>query len=126
LPEDPYASNNLAYCILQTDGDAKEALQLAQKALEKLPRNAEVIHTLGLAQVRTGDAEEGRKNLTVALEMRPGDPTLMLDYGKLLIEQNQVDEGRNNIQLALRYAGQLGLDFPRKAEAEQAVNQGKS
>lgn len=126
LPEDPYAANNLAYCILQTGGDANEALQLAQKALDKLPRNAEVIHTLGLAQVRTGNSEEGRKNLTVALEMRPGDPTLMLDYGKLLIDQNQAEEGRNNIQLALRYAGQLGLDFPRKAEAEQAVNQGKS
>lgn len=126
LPEDPYAANNLAYCILQTGGDANEALQLAQKALDKLPRNAEVIHTLGLAQVRTGNSEEGRKNLTVALEMRPGDPTLMLDYGKLLIDQNQAEEGRNNIQLALRYAGQLGLDFPRKAEAEKAVNQGKS
>ncbi|MCC6796763.1 MAG: tetratricopeptide repeat protein [Candidatus Hydrogenedentes bacterium] len=126
LPEDPYAANNLAYCILQTGGDANEALQLASKALEKLPRNAEVIHTLGLAQVRTGNTEEGRKNLTVALEMRPGDPTLMLDYGKLLIEQNQAEEGRSNIQLALRYAGQLGLDFPRKDEAEQVIAQRNS
>ncbi|MCC6152591.1 MAG: tetratricopeptide repeat protein [Candidatus Hydrogenedentes bacterium] len=126
LPEDPYAANNLAYCILQTGGDANEALQLASKALEKLPRNAEVIHTLGLAQVRTGNTDEGRKNLTVALEMRPGDPTLMLDYGKLLIEQNQAEEGRNNIQLALRYADQLGLDFPRRAEAEQAIGQRNS
>lgn len=126
LPNDPYAANNLAYCILQTGGKAEEALALAQKAYEKLPRNAEVIHTLGLAQVRAGDKAEGRKNLTVALEMRPGDPTLMLDYGKLLIEQNEAEEGKNNIQLALRYASQLGLDFPRKSEAEQAVAQGKS
>ena len=126
LPSDPYAANNLAYCLLQTGGDANQALALAQKAYERLPRNAEVIHTLGLAQVRTGNAAEGKKNLTVALEMRPGDPTLMLDYGKLLIDQNQVDEGKNNIQLALRYANQLGLDFPRKSEAEQAIAQGKS
>jgi len=121
LPDDPYAGNNLAYCLLQTDGDAGEALALAQKASDKLPRNPEVVHTLGLAQIRTGDVEEGRKNLTAALEMRPGDPTLMLDYGELLINQNQADEGRTHIQLALRYANQLGLDFPRKSEAEKAL-----
>ncbi|NUM54714.1 MAG: tetratricopeptide repeat protein [Candidatus Hydrogenedentes bacterium] len=126
MPDDPYAANNLAYCLLQTGGDASEALSLAQSAFEKLPRNAEVIHTLGIAQVRTGNSVEGRKNLTVALELRPGDPTLMLDYGKLLIDQDQADEGKNNIQLALQYANQLGLDFPRKAEAEQVIAQGKS
>lgn len=123
MPDDAYASNNLAYCLLQTGGDANEALGLAKKAFEKLPRNPEVIHTLGIALVRTGDVDEGRKNLMAALEMRPGDPTLMLDYGKLLIDQGQADEGRNNIRLALRYADQLGLDFPRKSEAEQVIAQ---
>jgi tetratricopeptide (TPR) repeat protein len=123
MPDDPYAANNLAYCVLQTGGDANQALGLAQKAHERLPRNPEVLHTLGIAQVRTGNVAEGQKNLTAALEMRPGDPTLMLDYGKLLIDQNKADEGKTSIQLALRYANQLGLDFPRKAEAEQAVAQ---
>ncbi|HRK34142.1 MAG TPA: hypothetical protein PLJ47_06060, partial [Candidatus Hydrogenedentes bacterium] len=126
LPDDPYAGNNLAYCLLQTNGDANEALTLAQKAQEKLPRNPEVAHTLGLAQVRTGNLDEGRKNLIAALEMRPGDPTLMLDYGELLIRQNQSEEGKTHIQLALRYASQLGLDFPRKGEAEQALAESSS
>ncbi|MBM3288882.1 MAG: hypothetical protein FJY92_01900, partial [Candidatus Hydrogenedentes bacterium] len=124
MPDDPYVANNVAYCILQTNGDANEALGLAQKAYEKLPRNAEVIHTLGLAQVRAGDAAEARKNLTAALEMRPGDPTLMLDFGKLLIDQGEAEDGKTNIRLALQYAEQLGLDFPRKAEAEAAAAAG--
>lgn len=124
MPDDPYAGNNLAYCILQTGGDANEALALAKSASEKLPRHPDVAHTLGLAQMRLGQLEEGRKNLAMALEMRPGDPTLMLDYGELLIAQNEAEEGREHIQHALRYANDLGLEFPRKSEAEKAVAEG--
>lgn len=121
LPDDPYIGNNLAYCLLESGGDAEEALERARKASERLGLNSHVAHTLGLAQMRCGDLEEGAKNLAVALEMRPGDPTLLLDYGQLLIAQKRLEEGKNYLQLALRYTDQLGLDFPRRAEAESAL-----
>jgi tetratricopeptide (TPR) repeat protein len=120
-PDDPFAKNNAAYCLLMTGGDAKEALDLAEKAKEKLPTNASVLHTLGVAQLRTGNLEESQKNLAMALELRPGDPTLLLDFGLLLVAQNHVEEGKADIDLALRYADQLGLDFPRREEAAKAL-----
>jgi len=120
-PEDPVANNNLAYSLLMTGGDAQEALKCAQKAKGKLPTHASVLHTLGVAQLRTGDLEESKKNLGAALELRPGDPTLLLDFGQLLIAQKQEDEGRKHIRLAIQYADQLGLDFPRRAEAEKIL-----
>jgi Flp pilus assembly protein TadD len=122
LPDDPYIANNLAYCLLQGGGDTAEALKLAEEAAKKLPTNANALHTLGLAQLRGGDLDAGRKNLSIALELRPGDPTMLLDYGQMLIARNKAEEGKQNIELALRYANQLGLDFPRRAEAERALS----
>ncbi|MCC6695801.1 MAG: tetratricopeptide repeat protein [Candidatus Hydrogenedentes bacterium] len=124
LPGDPFIANNLAYCILQTNGDASEALALAKAASEKAPRNPEIIHTLGLAQFRAGDLEEGARNLSMALELRPGDPTLLLDAGNVLIAQGKAEQGRAYVQYAIQYADQLGLEFPRRAEAEQIMAQG--
>ena len=120
-PEDATANNNVAYCLLVTGGDLKEALERAQKAKEKLPMNPAVLHTLGVAQLRSGNLEESRKNLSMALELRPGDPTLLLDYGLLLNAENKPEDGKLHIELAMRYADQLGLNFPRRAEAEQIL-----
>jgi len=53
--------------------------------------------------------------------MRPGDPTLLLDFGALLIEKGEKEAGQRHIRLAIEYANRLGLDFPRKAEAESLV-----
>jgi len=122
LPDDPAVCNNLAYNILQTGGDAKRALDLAQQAHAKLTSNPRVLHTLGLAQLRTGNLEDGRKNLTIALEQQPADPTILLDVGQLLIAQEKADEGRKYIEMALLYAGQLGLKFDRRAEAEALLS----
>jgi len=120
-PDDGIANNNLAYSILMTKGNVDEALQLAQAAVEKLPNAPEALHTLGLAQFRKGDLEQGRKNLLLALALRPAEPTLLLDYGQLLIAQGRKEEGRSYIQLAVRFSDQVGLSFPRRAEAEKTL-----
>ncbi|MFA6241701.1 MAG: tetratricopeptide repeat protein, partial [Candidatus Hydrogenedentales bacterium] len=122
LPNDPFIANNLAYCVLRSNGDTAEALALAKGASEELHMHPNVLHTLGLAQLRSGDLEEGRKNLGLALEMQPGDPTMLLDFGAMLIQQDKKADGRRLIELAIRYANQLGLDFPRRAEAEAALS----
>ncbi|MBX7258085.1 MAG: tetratricopeptide repeat protein [Candidatus Hydrogenedentes bacterium] len=122
LPDDPFVQNNLAYCILRTNGDTSEALALAKKASEKLKMHPNVLHTLGLALLRSGDLQEGQKNLGLALEMQPGDPTMLLDFGNVLLQTDKKEDGKKLIELALRYANQLGLDFPRRAEAEAALS----
>ncbi len=120
-PESAAVNNNLAYCLLLTDGDAAEALRRAEAAAAMLPGNPQVLHTLGVAQRRTGDLAAARESFSLALQIRPGDPTLLLDLGLLLIETDQVEEGRMQIETALEYAELLDLPFPRRAEAEQAL-----
>jgi len=122
-PGRPDIQNNLAYCLLQTGGDSKQALELAQQAAEKMQLNPHVLHTLGLAQLENGDVEESRKSLLMALELRPGDPTLLLDLGQALIKEGNVEDGKRHVAAALMFADRLGLDFPRRAEAEQIVKE---
>lgn len=121
LPGDPFIQNNLAYCILQVDGDATEALQLAQSAIDQVNTNPSILHTLGLAQLRTGALDDASRNLRLALEMRPGDPTLLLDAGKALLAQDKEKEGREYVEYAIHYAKQLGVEFPGRPEAERLL-----
>ncbi len=122
-PDDPVAENNLAYTLLRTNGSPQEAMDLAQKAIAKMGRQAHLLHTLGLAQLRLGMLEDAGKNLAEAVEVRPGDPTLLLDFGQALLAKGEKDKGKMRIQLALRYADQLGLDFPRRDEAVKALSE---
>ena len=118
IPGRPDIQNNLAYSLLQTGGDPKQALDLAQQAAEKMKLNPHVLHTLGLAQLRNEDIAGARKSLVTALELRPGDPTLLLDLGQALIAEGRAEDGKRQVAAALTYADRLGLDFPRRAEAE--------
>jgi Flp pilus assembly protein TadD len=121
-PDNPVVLNNLAYILLERGQNAGEALALAERANELQPRQAHILHTLGLAQFRTGELEEAARNLALALEIRPGDPTLMLDYGVLLVEKGEEDQGRNYISRAVVYADQLGLRFPRREQAAKMLS----
>lgn len=123
-PENPVVMNNLAYFLLSTDGDVDEALRHAEAAAEELPNNPHVVHTLGLAQLRSDATEEAFRNLAFALELRPGDPTLLLDFGYALVETGREEAGHAHVQMALDHAEQLGLDFPRQPEAEALLAEG--
>ncbi len=120
-PNDPAVQNNLAYMILTNKGSVEEALSLASAAQSRIPDNPNILHTLGLAQLRAGKLEEGQKSLQTALEMRPADPTLLLDFGQLLVAQGREADGKQMARLALIYSEQLGLEFARRAEAEALV-----
>ncbi len=52
--DDPLASNNLAYVLLETGGNMDVALQLAQTARRGLPQSSNVADTLGWAFYQKG------------------------------------------------------------------------
>ena len=118
---DPRIFNNYAYFLLSTGGDKAEALKYADKAVKTLKSDPHAIHTLGLAQLESGDLDKAKANLSKALEMLPGDPTLMLDLGRALIATGKKDEGKKYVQQAVRNADMLGLDFPRRQEAQKIL-----
>ena len=53
-PDNPIASNNLAYVLLETNANADMALQLAQTARRGLPESSTIADTLGWAFYQKG------------------------------------------------------------------------
>jgi len=125
VPDDLAGNNNLAYCLLLTEGDLDKALAHAERAKNMRPTEPNVLHTLGLVQLRRGDLEKSADNLKLAITLRPADPTFLLDYGQLLIAQNSTEEAVVQIETALKYSAQIGLPFPRRAEAENILRRYK-
>ncbi len=124
-PTDPVVGNNLAYLMLETGGEPQRALELAHAALDAAQDNAiiqpNVLHTLGLAELRAKKLDDAEEHLGRALQMRPGDPTLLLDFGALLLEKGNTSAGQRYIRMAIDYADRLGLAFPRKEEALRLI-----
>lgn len=120
-PSNPTINNNIAYYTLLSDGDVKEALAAAELAAGGLKYNPNMLHTLGVAQMRSGDLENAEENLRYALTSLPGDPSILLDYGELLIAQGDLDGGRRHVENSLQMARIMGIDFERKWEAEAVL-----
>jgi tetratricopeptide (TPR) repeat protein len=121
-PDDAAVNNNLAYALLTGGGNPTEALPIAERASSLSPPNSGIFHTLGLAQFMSGRFEESRKSLWQALELRPLDPTVLFDYGQALMATDQREDGQRQIALAVTLSDQLGLDFPRRAEAQKILD----
>lgn len=121
----PEVFNNYAYLLLESGGDTAKALDYARRAAQgPLARDGQVIHTLGRALLEDGDTAEAEKALARAAEMMPGDPTVLLDLGRAFAANGREADGKTLARQALMHADQLGLEFPRRAEAEALAGDG--
>lgn len=120
-PDNPFANNNLAYMLLMAGGSDVEALKFAAIAQQKLPNHPSVLHTLGLAQMRTGDLQAAKATLGRAAEANPADPTISFDFGRALMKLGDKEKAKDRIRYALGISQRAGLDFPESAEAERLL-----
>ncbi len=74
-PDNPVASNNLAYVMLQTGGNVDVALSLAQTARRLMPDSANAADTLGWAYYQKGLYPTAIDLFKEALKRFPNDPT---------------------------------------------------
>jgi cellulose synthase operon protein C len=80
--DDPVALNNLA--MLLRSRDPERALDLAERAHRRAPRDPDVADTLGLVLLAKGDIPRAREVLEPAQAARPDDPALALHYAQAL------------------------------------------
>ena len=109
--------------MLETDGDPQRALELAQAAMNAAQDNPaiqpNVLHTLGLAELRAKKLDDAEKHLGLALQMRPGDPTLLLDFGALLLEKAIPKPDNGTSDWRLNMPSGWASRSPRKEEAQR-------
>lgn len=118
-PESGLLANNLAWLLLQTGGDLKRVLALAQAAFAKLPEDPAVMDTLALAYFKNNLASRSLWLLSEAIRNKPGDPLLHYHLGMVYQAQGDQDLARTTLQRSLN----LGLSMPERLEAEHLLAQ---
>lgn len=116
-PEQPVATNNLAYLMLQNGGNVDVALSLAQTARRLMPNSPSTADTLAWAYYYKGAFGFARDLLEEAIKTDPNNPStqyhLGMVYGKL--------GDKNSAAAHLKKAVSLAPDSPSAKDARVAL-----
>jgi tetratricopeptide (TPR) repeat protein len=103
-PGDPLASNNLAYLLLETNGDKDVALSLAQTARRALPGNPSIADTLGWALYQKGIYGSAREVLEEAVQKAPESAAAHYHLGMTYAKTSEKLKAAQHLKKALELA----------------------
>ena len=101
-PEFAPAANNLAYLLIEQNKDIEEALKFAQIAKKKLPKDPDVMDTLGLAYYKKGFYDNAIAEFLDSLELRPDHPMVHYHLGLAYFKKGDKDQARKELEKALK------------------------
>jgi tetratricopeptide (TPR) repeat protein len=105
--DEPVASCNLAYVMLQSGGDLDIALSLAQTARKRMPESPEVADTLGWIYYQKGAYRSAVDSLQAALTLAqgskfPDDPRFHYHLGMAYAKSGDTARAREQFQKMLK------------------------
>jgi tetratricopeptide (TPR) repeat protein len=120
-PENPLASNNLAYVILQQGGNVDVALAMAQTARRGMPDSPNAADTLGWAYYQKGVYHSAIDLFQEALRLNekkgaPEDPVVHYHLGLAYGKSNQPAQARQHLERVLKLN-------PDNADARKALSE---
>jgi tetratricopeptide (TPR) repeat protein len=120
-PDNPRASNNLAYLLLQQGGNVDMALAMARTARRGMPDSSNAADTLGWAYFQKGVYQSAIQMFQESLrlsERRGGgdDPTVHYHLGLAYQKVNQLGEARQQLERALKIN-------PNDSDARKALSE---
>src|SRR4029077_4968113 len=118
-PDNPVASNNLAYVMLITGGNIDVAISLAQTARRLMPDNANAADTLGWAYYQKGNLGSALDLFKEAVNKNPNDATFHYHLGLTYQKMNQPAPAKEQLQLVLK----LNPNYPDAEEVKKALAQ---
>ena len=121
-PEMPVAANNLAWMYAESGENLDRALQLAQAATRRLPKNPAIQDTLGWVYYKKGLATLAIAPFQRSIELDPKNPVFHFHLGLAHLKNGEAPKAR----IALNRALALAPDFAGAAEAKQALASLKS
>jgi tetratricopeptide (TPR) repeat protein len=101
--EDLELLNNLAYLLAEHAQEPDRAVELAERAAELAPDNAQVLDTLGWARFRAGNVLEARQTLQRSVAVEP-QALNQLHLGRVLMELEVSGQARRLFDRALELA----------------------
>jgi Flp pilus assembly protein TadD len=119
-PEQPLASNNLAYVLLQQGGNVDLALAMAQTARRGMPESPNAADTLGWAYYQKGiyqsAIDQFREALRLLEKHSVDDAAVHYHLGLAYEKSNQLVLARQQLEKALKIS-------PKNADARKALSE---
>lgn len=118
-PNSPYAYNNLAWMTVLRNGDTKQAVAWARKAVELAPSSSPFYDTYGWAQRAAGDLAGAQASLQRAIELEPKVATYYYHLGLIQQGLKQNAAARGSLQRAL----ELDPKLPQADEVRKLLKE---
>ncbi|HOI90777.1 MAG TPA: tetratricopeptide repeat protein, partial [Candidatus Rifleibacterium sp.] len=90
-PDSAEALNNLAYLYTEQNSNIKQAIEMAETAVQLEKNNASYIDTLGWAYYRDGDLDKALVYLLKANQIVSGQGEVLLHIGRVYLDKNDFD-----------------------------------
>jgi len=100
--DNPVASNNLAYVMLQQGGNIDVALSMAQTARRMMPESPNAADTLGWAYYKKGLYPTAIDLFKEAVKKNPNDPTFHYHLGLAYRASDQPTLAKEHLQQVLK------------------------
>jgi tetratricopeptide (TPR) repeat protein len=126
-PNNPLASNNLAYVILQQGGNVDVALSMAQTARRGMPDSPNAADTLGWAYYQKGVYQSAIDSFQEALRLNEKnhgaeDATVHYHLGLAYQKANQSALARQQLERVLK----INPNYPKAADVRKALSELRS
>lgn len=100
-PDHIDATNNLAYILAGKPESLEEAFRLAKKAREKMPKDPNVLDTMGWIFYQKGNYLNALSELEESLSINPDSALATYHYGMALYQTKKYEEARKYLKKAL-------------------------
>jgi tetratricopeptide (TPR) repeat protein len=120
-PENPLASNNLAYVMLQQGGNVDIAFRMAQTARRQLPDNPNSADTLGWAFYQKHVYTSAINLFKEAVKKEPGNALFNYHLGLAYAKSGQAGLAKQQLDRVVK----IKPNFPEVDELRRAVEEAK-
>lgn len=100
-PDDPRVLNNLAFAMVETDGNLDEALRLAERAVQRVPDQPTFVDTLGWIYVKKKMTASAVQVLNGVVKKQPDNPVFCYHFGVALLQKGDLQRAKATLEDAL-------------------------
>jgi len=99
-PENTSVMNNLAFALVETNGDLNEALQMARQAVQKSPGNLEFTDTLGWVYLQKKNIPSALKVFQTLRQRQPQNASFRIHLAMAYLESGDVNSANRELGAA--------------------------
>src|SRR5579864_1032179 len=100
-PDDPRVLNNLAFAMVETNGNLDEALRLAERAVQRVPDQPAFVDTLGWIYVKKKMTASAVQVLNGVVKKQPDNPVFCYHFGVALLQKGDLQRAKATLEDAL-------------------------